>query len=99
MAPQVRPGPTQPTSSKGPQESEKVIRRRPAYSIRARDLESHAQAGCMAANYSCDPGPKKALGIKGASMYNGMDAPAFNGINCAKVDVSSSHSNQQERPR
>jgi hypothetical protein len=30
---------------------------------------------------------------------NGMDAPAFNGISCAKVEVSSSHLIQQERPR
>jgi hypothetical protein len=29
---------------------------------------------------------------------NGMDAPAFNGISCAKVDVSSNHLNQRERP-
>ena len=30
---------------------------------------------------------------------NGMDAPAFYGINCAKVEVSSNYSIQQERPR
>jgi hypothetical protein len=29
---------------------------------------------------------------------NGMDAPAFNGINCAKVEMSSYHLIQQERP-
>jgi len=28
-----------------------------------------------------------------------MDAPAFNGISCAKVEVSSNHLKQQERPR
>jgi hypothetical protein len=31
-------------------------------------------------------------------LTNGMDAPAFNGISCAKVEVSSNHLNQQERP-
>jgi hypothetical protein len=30
--------------------------------------------------------------------HNGLVAPAFNGINCAKVEVSSNHLNQQERP-
>ena len=29
---------------------------------------------------------------------NGMDAPALYGISCAKVEVSSNHLNQQERP-
>jgi transposase len=38
---------------------------RPAYSIRARDLESQTQAGCMAAIFSCDPESKKTLGKKG----------------------------------
>ena len=33
------------------------------------------------------------------SKSNGMDAPAFYGINCAKVEVSSNHLNQRERPR
>ncbi len=33
-----------------------------------------------------------------AVKSNGMDAPAFNGISCAKVEVSSNHLNQQERP-
>jgi hypothetical protein len=28
-----------------------------------------------------------------------MDAPAWRGIKCAKVEVSSDHLNQQERPR
>jgi hypothetical protein len=30
---------------------------------------------------------------------NGMDAPAFYGISCAKVEMSSYHLIQQERPR
>ena len=30
--------------------------------------------------------------------FNGMDAPARHGISCAKVEVSSNHSNRQERP-
>jgi hypothetical protein len=30
---------------------------------------------------------------------NGMDAPAWRGIKCAKVEVLSDHLNQQERPR
>jgi hypothetical protein len=33
------------------------------------------------------------------SYRNGMDAPALYGISCAKVEVSSNHLNQQERPR
>lgn len=31
-------------------------------------------------------------------LIDGMDAPAFNGIKCATVEVSCNHSNQQERP-
>src|SRR6266700_1426013 len=46
-----------------------MIRRQPAYSIRARDLASHTQAGCMAAIYSCDSIPKGNAWHKGASMY------------------------------
>ena len=65
MASQVRPGLTKPKSDTGPQKSEKVIRRQPAYSIRARDFASHTQAGCMAAIYSCEPKPKESLGIRG----------------------------------
>lgn len=34
-----------------------------------------------------------------AAKSNGMDAPAFNGISCAKVGVSSNHLIQQGRPR
>jgi len=41
MASQVRPGPAQPASSRGPQQSALLIRRRPAYSIRARGQEPH----------------------------------------------------------
>ena len=35
----------------------------------------------------------------GPTYSNGMDAPAFYGINCAKVEMSSYHLIQQERPR
>jgi hypothetical protein len=38
--------------------------------------------------------PGRAMNVKS----NGMDAPAFNGISCAKVEVSSNYLNQQERP-
>jgi hypothetical protein len=69
MAPQVRPGLTNPSFGTGPQQSVKVIRRQPAYSIRARDFASRKQAGCMAAINSCEPQQKETLGNKGASMY------------------------------
>jgi hypothetical protein len=39
--------------------------------------------------------PRRAINVKS----NGMDAPALYGISCAKVEVSSNHFNQQERPR
>jgi hypothetical protein len=35
----------------------------------------------------------------GEIIANGMDAPAFNGINCAKVEVSSNYLTKQERPQ
>jgi hypothetical protein len=38
------------------------------------------------------------LGVQLMSKSNGMDAPALYGISCAKVEVSSNHFNQQERP-
>ena len=38
--------------------------------------------------------PGRAIDVKS----NGMDAPAFNGISCAKVEVSSNYLNKQERP-
>jgi hypothetical protein len=52
MASQVRPGLTKSEFNRGLQRSEALIRRQPAYSIRARDFASHTQAGCMAAIYS-----------------------------------------------
>ena len=38
-------------------------------------------------------------GFSDTGISNGMDAPAWRGIKCAKVEVSSDHLNQQERPR
>ncbi len=38
-------------------------------------------------------------GFLDTGISNGMDAPAWHGIKCAKVEVSSDHLNQQERPR
>src|ERR1039457_190500 len=69
MAKQVRPGLINPCGANGPQESAEVIRNQPAYSIRARDLASHSQAGCMAAISSCEPELKKNAWQLGASMY------------------------------
>jgi hypothetical protein len=77
MAPQVRPGLTQPDTGRGPQQSEKVMRRQPAYSIRARGHVSHREAECMAAISTCGSEPKNALGKKGASMYAGRDRVPF----------------------
>jgi hypothetical protein len=34
-----------------------------------------------------------------SSTHNGMDAPTWRGIECAKVEVLFDHLNQQERPR
>jgi len=59
MASQVRPRLTQPARYTGPQQSTGVIRRQPAYSIRARDFASHSQAGCIAAIKSCEEKPKR----------------------------------------
>src|SRR5580704_1791475 len=59
MASQVRPRLTQPARYTGPQQSTGVIRRQPAYSIRARDFASHSQAGCMAAIKSCEEEQKR----------------------------------------
>src|SRR5258708_15829925 len=72
MASQVRPGLTQHDTPRGLQQSAFLIRRRPAYSIRARDLASHSQAGCMGAVSSSDTKiDKETLGTMGASMYGG----------------------------
>src|ERR1017187_9843791 len=68
MAKQVRPGLINPCGANGPQESAEVIRNQPAYSIRARDLASHSQAGCMAAISSCEPELKKNAWQLGASI-------------------------------
>lgn len=69
MASQVKPGSTQPNFNKGLQQSTILIRRRPANSIRARDLVSHTQAGCLAAINSREAKPKRNAWQKGASMY------------------------------
>jgi hypothetical protein len=69
MASQVRPGLAKPDVDTGLQESVNVIGRQPAHSIRARDLESQSQAGCMAAINSWDPEQKKNAWQQGASMY------------------------------
>ena len=51
------------------------------------------------------PRPLPATGVGQVWAYdfvfrgNGMDAPAWRGIKCAKVEVLSDHLNQQERPR
>ena len=49
-------------------------------------------------NYQVNTGSSHQL-APGDITVNGMDAPTFNGISCAKVEVSSNHLNQQERPR
>src|ERR1022692_857611 len=41
-----------------------------------------------------DPHPHTRLGRAIDVKSNGMDAPAFNGISCAKVEVSSNYLNQ-----
>ena len=45
----IRPGLTNPARFSGPQESAHLIRRQPAYSIKARSLASFTEAECMAA--------------------------------------------------
>src|ERR1035437_4584860 len=79
MAKQVRPGLINPCGANGPQESAEVIRNQPAYSIRARDLASHSQAGCMAAISSCEPELKKNAWQLGASMYGPTNLDSFRG--------------------
>ena len=44
-------------------------------------------------------GDRGGAGFSDTGISNGMDAPAWRGIKCAKVEVSSDHLNQQERPR
>ena len=53
VAKQVRPGLTNPARFKGRQESDDLIRRQPAYSIRARGQAPHNEAECMAAISTC----------------------------------------------
>ena len=65
MALQVRPGLAEPDFGTGPHESAKVIRSRPADSIRAREQHSHTEAGCMAAISTRRPEPESALGKQG----------------------------------
>src|SRR5688572_567176 len=65
MALQVRPGLANSVASTGLHESAKVIRSRPADSIRASDHESHTKAECMAAISTCNPDPESALGNEG----------------------------------
>jgi hypothetical protein len=69
MAQQVRPGLTNPARFKGHRQSVDLIRRQPAYSIRARGQVPFNEAECMAAISTCKPEPKMMLGNKGASMY------------------------------
>src|SRR5215472_18567741 len=69
MANQVRPGLANPARFNGHQESADLIRRQPAYSIRARGQVPYTEAECMAAISTCEPEPTKRFGIKGASMY------------------------------
>ena len=71
MALQVRPGSTEPELGTGLHESAKVIRSRPADSIRARDSQSHTQAGCMAAISTRNPEPETALGKTGRPCMPG----------------------------
>ena len=65
MAQQVRPGLTKPARFKGHRQSVDLIRRQPAYSIRARGQVPFNEAECMAAISTCDPEPKMMLGNKG----------------------------------
>jgi hypothetical protein len=37
--------------------------------------------------------------LSSSFQVDGMDAPLHNGIRCARVVVSSSHLNEEERPR
>ena len=70
MAHQVKPRLTQPDRATGLRKSTYVLRCQPAYSIRARSLGLHQEAGCMAAILTCTARPiGRALGKKGASMY------------------------------
>lgn len=69
MAEQVRPGLTNPARFKGPQQSADLIRCQPTHSIRARGKAPFTEAECMAAISTCFDRSGKALGNRGASMY------------------------------
>jgi hypothetical protein len=68
MASQVRPGPAQPASSRGPQQSALLIRRRPAYSIRARGQEPHQRPDVWLQSPPVIQNEESAW-HRGASMY------------------------------
>src|SRR6266478_4775742 len=69
MAKQVRPGLTNPAGFKGRQESADLIRRQPAYPIRARGQAPLTEAECMAAISTCFNRNGKSAWQRGASMY------------------------------
>src|SRR5712664_4238110 len=69
MAKQVRPGLTNPARFKGRQESADLIRRQPAYPIRARGQAPLTEAECMAAISTCFNRNGKSAWQRGASMY------------------------------
>ena len=64
-----------------------------------------ADLGARESVRSIRPRHEYAIGVDvtqmapGDTTVNGMDAPTFNVISCAKVEASSNHLNQQERPR
>jgi hypothetical protein len=68
MASQVRPGSTKPETFPGLQKSDLLVRRLPAYSIRARGQAPINEAECMGAISPCELDQKKVLGKLGASM-------------------------------
>lgn len=61
----VVPGSIQPNDFYGPQRSDEQIRRRPAHSIMAGDVDSHPQAECKAALLIRGPETRKSLGMQG----------------------------------
>src|SRR5258705_13858318 len=69
MAKRVRPGLTNPARFKGRQESADLIRRQPAYPIRARGQAPLTEAECMAAISTCFNRNGKSAWQRGASMY------------------------------
>lgn len=72
MALQVRPGSAEPAIDTELNELAKVIRTRPADSIRASDQVSHKQAGCMAATSTRNSAPENCAWQNGASMYDNL---------------------------